>query len=180
MKPYSQNLKMILEEHGILNKTNKKGNSPLFFRNGDNIIHDKQTITNTFNTFFTSIGPNLSAQINMPMNKTFHSYLTDIHNNNFHFKNISEEITMSIIDKLAPKTSCGFDGISSKIIKIIKTTLIKPITLIINQMLTTGIFPDKLKIAKIIPIHKKDSLFTNYRAISLLSALSTFRKNVAL
>ncbi len=48
------------------------------------------------------------------MNKTFHSYLTGIHNTNFQFKNINEEITMSIIDKLAPKTSCGFDGISSK------------------------------------------------------------------
>ncbi len=69
----------------------------------------------------------------MPMNKTFHSYLTSILNNNFQFKNINEEITRSIIDKMAPKTSCGFDGISSKIIKIIKkTTLIKPITLIIN------------------------------------------------
>ncbi len=81
---------------------------------------------------------------------------------------------MSIIDKLAPKTSCGSDGISSKIIKIIKTTLIKPITLIINQMLTTGIFTDKFKITKIIPINKKDkvTLFTNYRTISLLPALS--------
>ncbi len=52
---------------------------------------------------------------------------------------------MSIIDKLAPKTSCGFDDISSNIIKIIKSTLINPVTLIINQMLTTGIFQDKLK-----------------------------------
>ncbi len=112
------------------------------------------------------------------MNKTFHSYLTDIHNNNFQLKNINEEITMSIIDKLTPKTSCGFDGISSKMIKIIKTTLIKPITLIINQMLTIGIFPDKLKIAKIIPIHKKDkdTLFTNYRPISLLPSLSIDHK----
>ncbi len=37
------------------------------------------------------------------MNKTFHIYLTGIHNKNFQFKNINEEITMSIIDKLAPK-----------------------------------------------------------------------------
>ncbi len=39
-------------------------------------------------------------------------------------------------------------------------------------MLTTGIFPDKLKLAKIIPLHKKDeeTLFTNYRPISLLHA----------
>ncbi len=48
----------------------------------------------------------------MPMNKTFHTYLIGIHNNNCQFKNINDEITMSIIDKLAPKTSCGFDGIS--------------------------------------------------------------------
>ncbi len=114
------------------------------------------------------------------MNKTFHSYLTGIYNNNVQFKNINEEINMSIIDKLAPKTSCGFDGIPSKIIKIIKATLIKPTTLIINQMLTTGIFPDKLKIAKIIPIYKrdKDTLFTNYRPISHLPALSKIFENV--
>ncbi len=62
---------------------------------------------------------------------------------------------MSIIDKLAPKTSCGFDDISSNIIKIIQSALINPVTLIINQMLTTGIFSDKLKIAKIIALHKK-------------------------
>ncbi len=103
------------------------------------------------------------------MNKTFHSYLTGINNNNFQFKNINDKITMSVIDKLAPKISCGLDGISSKMIKIIKTTLIKPITLIINQMLTTSIFTVKLKIAKIIPIHKKDkdTLFTNYGPVSL-------------
>ncbi len=29
--------------------------------------------------------------------------------------------------------------------------LVRPITLIINQILNTGIFPDKLKVAKIIP-----------------------------
>ncbi len=47
-------------------------------------------------------------------------------------------------------------------------------------MLTTGIFADKLKIAKIIPLHKKDeeTLFTNYRPISLLPALSKIFEKV--
>ncbi len=110
----------------------------------------------------------------MPINNTFYNYLTGAHNN------INEEITMSIFDKLALKTSFGFDDISSKIIKIITSTLINPVTLIINQMLTTGIFPDKLKIAKIIPLHIKDdeTLFTNYRAISLLPALSKIFEKV--
>ncbi len=109
----------------------------------------------------------------MPSTKPIQSYLTGTHNNNFQFKNINNKITLSIVDKLALKTGCGFDGISTKTIKTIKAALIKPITLIINLMLTTSIFPDKLKIAKFIPLHKKDETsFTNYRPISFLPAIS--------
>ncbi len=47
-------------------------------------------------------------------------------------------------------------------------------------MLTTEIIPDKLKIAKIIPSHEKDdkTLFTNYRPISLLPAISKIFEKV--
>ena len=48
------------------------------------------------------------------------------------------------------KISCGYDGISSRLLKLVKPVVIKSLTLIINQIL--GIFPDKLKIAKVISI----------------------------
>ncbi len=98
--------------NGILNKTKRKRNFPLFFKDGCNIMDDKKTITNKFNIFFGNICSHLSEKIKMPINKTFQNHLTGTHNNNFHFININEDITLSIIDKLAPKTSCGFDGIS--------------------------------------------------------------------
>ena len=42
------------------------------------------------------------------------------------------------------------------------------------SVLTTGIFPDAFKVAKIIPIFKKgdSSLLVNYRPISLLPTIS--------
>ncbi len=36
---------------GILNKTKRKNNFPTFFKDNENIIHDKNVITNQFNTF---------------------------------------------------------------------------------------------------------------------------------
>ena len=46
--------------------------------------------------------------------------------------------------------------------------------MITNQSLCTGIFPNKFKIAKVIPLYKKDDnkSFGNYRPISLLSSIS--------
>ncbi len=53
---------------------------------------------------------------------------------------------IQIIDKLKQKAICGFDDISTKLIKLVT---VEPLTAIINPMLNTGIFPDLLKIAKI-------------------------------
>ena len=79
-----------------------------------------------------------------------------------------------MIDKLPSKTSSGVDGISTNLLKYITYLISKPLTLIMNQCLETGIFPSKLKIAKVIPILKKgdELIFDNYRPISILPSIS--------
>ena len=49
-------------------------------------------------------------------------------------------------------------------------TLSTILTIIFNESITEGIFPTALKVAKVVPIHKGESIFevSNYRPISLL------------
>ena len=70
--------------------------------------------------------------------------------------------------------SNGHDGISSELLKLVNDDISSCITLIINQSLTMGIFPDKLKIAKVTQVYKKcdKKLINNYRPISVLPVIS--------
>ena len=60
------------------------------------------------------------------------------------------------------------------LIKNIIQSIAAPFTYICNQSFLTGIFPNKMKTAKVIPIYKTGdrNQFTNYRPISLLSQFS--------
>jgi len=60
------------------------------------------------------------------------------------------------------------------LIKDVMTFVVKPLTYIFNLSLQIGIFPDSMKIAKVIPIFKNGDThsFSNYRPISLLSQFS--------
>ena len=63
---------------------------------------------------------------------------------------------------------------------MLKTNYASPITTIVNQCLETGIFPDKLKIAKVIPHFKKGNpeQIDNYRPISIIPAISKIIEKV--
>ena len=158
----------------ILTKNQTKNKFPTVFNDNGSMITDKVNIANKFNVFFTNIGEKMAKGINYDGNKTYGHYLNkDIHSS-FTFMNIDEDAINKIIYNLPPKSSSGCDGISTKLLKVIAPVIIKPLTLLTNQVLNTGTFPDKLKIAKVIPIFKKGdpSLFENYRPISLLPAIS--------
>jgi hypothetical protein len=146
-----------------LNKTRKIKKFPEYFMLNDEKIHDKLQIANQFNLFFTDIGPNLATNI---FSNTHHStYMQTKYDCKMTLTPIDETQTFKIIDNLKSKNSYDHDGLSTRFIKLIKMEIAKPLTIIINQAINTGIFPDELKIAEVIPLFKKDieMLFTNYR-----------------
>ena len=85
-----------------------------------------------------------------------------------------------ICQSLKSGKALGCDDISMQVIKNTFEIISQPLVQIINLSLLNGYFPNKLKIAKVIPMYKADSpeFFTNYRAISLLPNFSKFFEKV--
>ena len=61
-----------------------------------------------------------------------------------------------------------------KLLKYLAETISKSLSLIVNESFLNGIYLDKLKLAKVVALHKKGASDnpTNYRPISLLSVFS--------
>ena len=100
-------------------------------------------------------------------------------NCNLKFQSVTVNNVSRIIVSLKPKTSSGVDCISNKLIKYVKDVIMEPLTVIINQLLNVGIFPDSLKISA---IYKKNdnTIFSNYRPISLLPSKSKIFEKIIL
>ena len=159
--------------NSIIHKTSSN-KSPDSIQVNNKFIHDTKAIAEHFNTYFANIGPNMAANIDNNITHTYQHYLVNKHNMTFEFTSVNETDIHTIIRNLGSKNSAGYDGLSSKLLKALAPVLIKPITLLINQSLRSGTFPDKLKMGKIIPIYKKDDpqKIENYRPISILPSLS--------
>ena len=89
-----------------------------------------------------------------------------------------EEVEV-IIQTLNVKKSLGPYSIPVSLLRTINRHIAQPLSIIVNQSFEAGVFPDKLKIGKVNPIHKKDSSDNpyNYRPISILFVFQKFLKN---
>ena len=140
----------------------------------NNTITDLDEIATEFNKYFINIGRSLSDQIHS--NHSSLDYLPKQHKPTsiFSFNPVNEECIANYIRKLKNKSSYGYDNISNKLIKSAGHILVKPMTIIVNQSLHTGIYPSQLKLSLVKPLFKNGNKtqFNNYRPISLLPSLS--------
>ena len=91
-------------------------------------------------------------------------------NTEFKINPISNDEVLKIIHAL-PNKGTGPASIPLNMLKTVADLIVTPLCHIINISFNTGVFPEILKIAKIIPKHKGGSTLdlNNYRPISLLS-----------
>ena len=129
-----------------INKTLSKNKQILelpssFFHNGK-VLTNPSEIASKFNKHFANIGKTLASEIasNTTNNSDYTQYLKTPSLKICTFKCVTQEDIVKAIDNLENKNSSGHDGISNKVLKYIKLELSNSLTLIVNQMLTTGIF----------------------------------------
>ena len=83
-------------------------------------------------------------------------------------------VVSRISNGLNNKSSTGLDEISVNILKYCGDAIVPSITSIINNSIASGIFPDELKKARVLPTFKSGDIDIpeNYRPISMLPILS--------
>ena len=140
---------------------------------GDELVTDPSKIAEGFNSYFSSIAEKLQENLSFG-NNNFMKYLNKPLDHNFLFQSVDQNEIIFIIDSFENK-ALGPHSIPTEILKLAKINLSYPLKEIINMSFATGVYPDKLKIAKVIPIFKNKGdqlLVLNYRPISLLSNIN--------
>ena len=108
------------------------------------------------------------------------SFLEKNNSNSLFLTPITEEEILNVVLNMSNKTSTDYYYINMETVKKCIDVIVKPLTNIFNKSLNTGVFPDSMKTAKVVPIFKSGnkSDFTNHRPISLLPQFSkNIRKN---
>ena len=131
----------------------------------------KTKIVNKFNDFFAGIGNTLAAQVPDSANPPI--FPSDHMQHNFYlFPPTHTEVSKIIMNLKVTWTPT--DVMPVKLLKRFSNILVVPITMLIENSIQMGVFPDQLKIARITPIHKEDSFTepSNFRPISSLFYIS--------
>ena len=95
-------------------------------------------------------------------------------NTNFKFKSVSCDDVLMIVSKLKNDKTKDIYDINGFLIKQVIDCIISPLTYCINKCLSDGIFPQSLKLVKVIPVYKKGDILKpeNYRPISIVPIFS--------
>lgn len=138
---------------------------------GDNLTEDPLMVSNIFNDYFSTVAQNLASSIPMTNSDPL-SNVRRVESTFVYFETSPDEI-----DKLIssfPSKRSNLYSIPSFVYKYISQIISPVLALLINMSVREGYFPEFMKIARVVPIHKSGSrsMKSNYRPISTLPFLS--------
>ena len=140
----------------ILHNTNHNKKTKISLNINDNIINDETVIASAFNDYFSSIAQNLQDKI--PNFGNFEDYVTGNPSpNSLFFKAVTQNEMLKTRKTLNHSKSSGDCSIPKQIFECIPNELASILSSLINLTFETGVFPDSLKIVKVIPVFKNNN-----------------------
>ena len=124
---------------------------------------NQTNVAEMLNSFFTEIGPNLSRHV-IKVDNSFAEFLSET-DKDFMFEKTTFAHVFSLLSKLCRPKATGLDNISANLLRECPDLLAESLTVIFNQSLITGIFPNDWKSARVTPLYKnsgKRTEPTNY------------------
>ena len=140
------------------------------------LVSDETEIANGFNNYFVTVGKSLTKNTNNDVNPL--DYIQS-NSKSIVIPDITVGDIINVISSLN-NSSAGYDDMPASIMKKCIDEYITLPTYLINYSIRQGVFPDELKIAKIIPIFKSgnEQCTNNYRPISVLPFFSKIYEKV--
>jgi hypothetical protein len=136
-------------------KANTVMHLPSFFKLDDSIIHSDY-VAEVFNDYFCNLVDKLN--VTSPSMDSAMQLLRTSFPNGFSTLEVVPIMAAEVlctITSLKNKCSTGYDGISNRLLKLCGQYICKPLAHIFNKWLSIGVFPDRLKYARIVPLFKK-------------------------
>ena len=138
------------------------------------LSHHTFELPDILNSHFASVGPKLASEIPLS-HKHFSNYLPKPSIlGYFAFQPVTPpEVELEILSTPHNKAYRLF-SCPTRMLKCASKTISEALCKIINDSITRGVFPSRLKYAKVIPIYKNEDLTdpNNYRPITLVSVFN--------
>ena len=160
--------------NSFIKKRNQQPKISGYHDKNNTFLHSDKDIANGFNNFFVNIGPDLAEKIPKCNDKHHSDYITKHVSDSIFLEPIVEQELLNVVKSFDNKFSSGYDNINMYLVKKIIVNISKPLVYLYNLSFSEGIFPDSMKLAKVLPLYKTDdpTSFSNYRPVSLLSQFS--------
>ena len=135
-------------------------------------VTDSSVIANEFNNFYFNIGPSMASKIPYSV-KSPTDYIGTAERQSLAFEPVTNAEVYNIILSLK-EYSPGGDDVTAEVLKRTSYLYIEQLVHLFNLSLSQGIFPDQLKIAKVVPILKSGNCHSinNYHPVSVLPLFS--------
>jgi len=160
-------------------KDKSKDNTDISLKVGDNIVQDQHEVANVFANYFATIADNIG---NIPVNtgsnaSTNHANVKKIKDkwsdNIFSFRKITHDEVLKALNQVNPHKAMGYDLVPPGALKIAADEIAASLTLIYNQAIEQGVWPEDWKRGEWTPVHKKDDPLNkiNYRPVTILTSV---------